>query len=106
MVAPTYYFRLFFPRGLHENEKKSDPDVGGIRASLAPPGSASGLCVYLSHCGEESLRVEEAGHPEAGWTPVEAPAVELVVPLNQLSEPESQRARVPRDLHNMQNNII
>ena len=62
--------------------------------------------MYLSHGGEESLCVKEAGHPEAGWTPVEAPAVELVVPLDQLGEPESQRARVPRDLHNMQCNRI
>ena len=54
---------------------------------------------HLSHGGEEALRVEEARHPEGVGTAVEAPAVELVVSLDQLREPEAQRARVPRDLH-------
>ena len=52
----------------------------------------------LSHGGEESLRVEEARHPEGLGSAAEQPHLQLRVPLQQLREPETQRARVPRDL--------
>ena len=56
----------------------------------------------LSHGGEESLGVEEAGHPERVGSPIKAPRVELSVAVNQLREPETQRARVPGDLNHKQ----
>ena len=33
------------------------------------------------------LGVEEAGHPENGWSASEAPGAELTVPLKKLREP-------------------
>ena len=53
----------------------------------------------LSHGGEEPLRVEESRHPEGLRPAAEQPHLQLAVPLEQLGEPESQRARVPRDLN-------
>lgn len=53
---------------------------------------------YLSHGREETLSVEEAGHPERVRPSIEAPGVELSIPVNQLSKPETKRARVPGNL--------
>jgi len=53
----------------------------------------------LSHGRQETLSVEEAGHPESVRTTIETPRVELRVPLDELGEPESEGARFPRDLH-------
>ena len=36
---------------------------------------------YLSHGSQETLRVEEPGHPEHVWSTVKAPAPELRVSL-------------------------
>ena len=52
----------------------------------------------LAHGSKEALSIEESGHPESVWSPVEAPVTELIVAFDQLSEPEAQCARVPRDL--------
>jgi hypothetical protein len=52
----------------------------------------------LSHSGEEALWVEEASHPETVGSAVEAPSVELLVSFNELSEPETNSARLPGNL--------
>lgn len=47
---------------------------------------------YLFHGSQESLGIEKSCHPEAVRSAVKAPVVELRVPLNQLSKPETQGA--------------
>ena len=53
------------------------------------------VTAYLSHGGEESLWVEESSHPEDVGATTKTPVVKLMVAVNQLSEPEPQRAGVP-----------
>ena len=55
-------------------------------------------CHFLSHRGQESLRVEEPGHPEDVWPAVEHPREELGVSVKEVSEPEAKGGRLPRDL--------
>lgn len=43
------------------------------------------------------LRVEEAGEPELVWPSGTDPAAELLVSLQQLTEPEAQRGRRPAE---------
>ena len=43
----------------------------------------------LSHGSKETLRVEEASHPEHIGSTIETPRVELRVLLYQLREPET-----------------
>jgi len=42
----------------------------------------------LSHGSEEALRVEETSHPENFRSTLKTPAVELSIPLQQLSKPK------------------
>ena len=50
---------------------------------------------FLTHGCEEALWVEESSHPEAGWSSVEEPRAELVVAVQEVSEPESEGGRLP-----------
>ncbi len=45
---------------------------------------------FLPHGREEALGIEEPGHPEHLWSTVEAPPLELTVPLQQLGVPEAE----------------
>ena len=45
-----------------------------------------------------TLWIEEASHPEDIRATLEAPGVELGIPLQQLSEPEAQGGRLPGHL--------
>ena len=47
--------------------------------------------------GDESLRVEEAAHPEAAGAPPRQPAVQLVVPRQQARKPAAAAGGLPRD---------
>ena len=53
---------------------------------------------FLSHGRQESLRVEEARHPEYVRPTLEDPREELGVPIEQVREPETERRGLPRDL--------
>ena len=53
---------------------------------------------YLSHSCQESLGIEEPGHPERVGTPFKTPGWELSVPVYQLSEPETKGTGIPGDL--------
>ena len=55
----------------------------------------SRLDIDLSHGCEESLSVEESGHPECDGSSIEAPGVELAVSVNQLGEPEPKGTGIP-----------
>ena len=55
----------------------------------------SRLDIDLSHGCEESLSIEESGHPECDGSSIEAPGVELAVPVNQLGEPEPKGTGIP-----------
>lgn len=50
---------------------------------------------HLSHSGEESLRVEEASHPEGEGAAVLQPDAVLLVALQQLRVPKAERRRLP-----------
>jgi len=52
----------------------------------------------LTHRCEKTLRIEEPSHPEDVRSPVEQPAGQLRVTVQHVSEPESNRSRLPRDL--------
>ena len=43
----------------------------------------------LSHGSQETLRVEEACHPEDTRTPLKQPTVELGITIQEICEPES-----------------
>ena len=47
---------------------------------------------------DSNLWVEEASDPEDLWPSMEAPSLELSVPLQELSVPESKGSRTPGDL--------
>ena len=55
-------------------------------------------CDLLPHSGEESLRVEEACHPENVRPTFKKPAVQLRVAVEKIREPESESCRLPRNL--------
>ena len=59
---------------------------------------------FLSHGSQETLRVEESGHPENFWTSVENPVMELLVAFDQFGEPEPNSGRLPRNL--MEKNAV
>lgn len=46
----------------------------------------------------EYLGIEEPSEPKLVWSTTEGPVVKLLVPLEQLCEPEAQRRRLPGDL--------
>lgn len=52
----------------------------------------------LPHGSQEALWIEEAGHPEDVRSTLKTPGVELGIPLDQVSEPETKGRRLPRDL--------
>ena len=58
----------------------------------------------LSHGCQESGRVEEAGHPETCGTTLKEPRVELLVSVEQVSEPETERGRLPGNLNTISKN--
>ena len=53
---------------------------------------------FLSHGSEETLRVEEASHPEHIRATVENPGGELSVSFQELREPKPQGRGLPRNL--------
>ena len=63
----------------------------------SPPLVSSGD--LLPHGGEEALWVEETSHPEHVGSPGEDPSMELSIPLQQFSEPETKSGGLPRHLH-------
>ena len=66
------------------------------------PGFSRNLKVanksYLSHSGEESLRIEEACHPEHIKSSFKTPIPKLTVSFQKFGVPESKRGRLPWDL--------
>ena len=56
------------------------------------------LVYLLIILGTHTLRVEESSHPEDVGASLEDPAVELLVPLQQLCVPEAQRGGLPGHL--------
>ena len=66
------------------------------------PGFSRNLKVanksYLSHSGEESLRIEEACHPEHIRSSFKTPIPKLTVSFQKFGVPESKRGRLPWDL--------
>ena len=57
------------------------------------------LLLWSSHKNHNTyLRIEESGHPETVRSSLEQPRWKLLVSLNQLCEPKSERSRFPRNL--------
>ena len=55
-------------------------------------------CDLLTHGCQETLRVEESGHPEHARPSLEQPACELTVPIKKIRKPEPDCSWLPRDL--------